>query len=112
MRVPDTMDAIMKYLCRVFVLVALGALVLLAEDFWLKKPYTEWGEKDAAKILKNSPWTHEVSITMSSGQSMSSPGGGRGSRGGGQGMGIGDASGGIGGGDTGASVMGCMDAGS
>jgi hypothetical protein len=95
----------MKHLPRVLVLLGLGALVLLAEDFWLKKPYAEWGEKDAARILKNSPWTHEVSVGSSSGSPMSSQGGGRGSRGNGQGMGVPDANGSIGG-DTGGSGTG------
>jgi len=80
------MVASMKHLSRILVLIGLGALVLLAEDFWLKKPFTEWTEKDAAKILKNSPWTHEVSVPLSGGSPMSSGGGGRGSRGNGQGM--------------------------
>jgi hypothetical protein len=99
------MVAIMKHLSRVLVLLGLTALVLFAEDFWLKKPYTEWGEKDAARILRNSPWTHEVSISTSSGQPMSNPGGGRGGRGGGQGIGGADASSGLGG-DMGGSGMG------
>jgi hypothetical protein len=91
------MVALMKHLSRVLVLIGLGALVLLAEDFWLKKPFTEWSEKDAAKILKSSPWTHEVSVNLSGGSPMASGGGGRGSRGNGQGMGVPNASSGIGG---------------
>jgi hypothetical protein len=92
----------MKHLSRVLVLIGLGALVLLAEDFWLKKPFTEWSEKDAAKILKSSPWTHEVSVNLSGGSPMSSSGGGRGSRGNGQGMEVPNAGGDV----TGNSGMG------
>jgi hypothetical protein len=92
----------MKQLPRVLVLVGLGALILLAEDFWLKKPFTEWSDKDAAKILKNSPWTHELSLSLSSGSPMASGGGGRGSRGNGQGMEVPNAAGDV----TGNSGMG------
>lgn len=83
----------MKHLSRVLVLLGLGALILCSEDFWLKKPFTEWSEKDAAKILKSSPWTHEVSVNLSGGSPMSSGGGGRGSRGNGQGMEVPNAGG-------------------
>jgi hypothetical protein len=96
------MVASMKNLSRVLVLLGLGALVLLAEDFWMKKPFTEWSEKDAAKILKNSPWTHELSVTLSGGSPMASGGGGRGSRGNGQGMDVPSAGGDV----TGNSGMG------
>src|SRR5579859_2148767 len=54
----------MKHWLR-FSLVAGGcALTLLAEDFWLKKPYTEWADKDAARMLQNSPWAHQVTISL------------------------------------------------
>jgi hypothetical protein len=42
-------------------------LALVAEDFWVKKPYTDWGEKDAVKLLQNSPWAHEVTVTVTGG---------------------------------------------
>jgi len=52
----------MKVLPRVLCVLVSTALVLLSEDFWVKKPYTEWSDKEAAKLLSNSPWAHEVSI--------------------------------------------------
>ena len=76
------------------------ALTLIAEDFWLKKPYTNWGEKEAAKLLENSPWARQVSVSMGGPQATEGGGGGRGrGRGGGGGGGMGgggisDASGG------------------
>lgn len=74
----------MKTLSYLFVFLGCGALLLLAEDFW-KKPFTEWSEKDANKLLQNSPWAHEVSISMGNGGM--GGGGGRGGRRGGGGMG-------------------------
>jgi len=41
-----------------------------AADFWIAKPFTEWSEKDAQKMLENSPWSKTVSIAMGSGAPM------------------------------------------
>jgi hypothetical protein len=27
-----------------------------AQDFWKKKPYTEWSEKECRRLLEDSPW--------------------------------------------------------
>ncbi len=37
---------------------------LAAADFW-HKPYTEWSEKDAAKMMNDSPWAKSASVAMS-----------------------------------------------
>ena len=50
-------------------LLLLFACVLVAADFW-QKPYTEWSDKDATKMMTNSPWARAASV------SMSGPGGG------------------------------------
>src|SRR5437660_5476864 len=70
----------MKHLPRFLFALGCAAFLLVAEDFWVKAPFTEWSVKDATKLLQNSPWSHEVSIggTMPEG---GSTGGGR--RGGG-----------------------------
>ncbi len=76
----------MQHLSRFLVVLACTALVVIAEDFWVKKPYTDWTEKDAAKLLQNSPWTHEVSISAGAPAEGTGGGaGGRGRRGGGGG---------------------------
>ncbi|HYL75025.1 MAG TPA: hypothetical protein VEU96_12520 [Bryobacteraceae bacterium] len=70
----------MKHLSRLLIVLGVTALVLIAEDFWVKKPYTDWSEKDAAKLLNNSPWSHDVALsspTVDSGVASAS-GGGRG----------------------------------
>lgn len=41
--------------------VCLVTLTAAAEDFWVKKKYTEWSEKECQKLLKDSPWAHEWS---------------------------------------------------
>jgi len=49
----------MKLKTRVFVLslpVPLLLLALAASAQWEKKPYAEWSEKDAQKVLNDSPW--------------------------------------------------------
>jgi hypothetical protein len=40
------------------VVVAL-TLTLTGAGFWEKKPYTQWSEKDARKMLEKSPWCYE-----------------------------------------------------
>jgi hypothetical protein len=74
----------MKHLSRFVFAFGCGAFLLVAEDFWVKKPFTEWSVKDANKVLQNSPWSHEVSVGGGmAGMDRGSSGGGR--RGGGAG---------------------------
>ena len=44
-------------------LFLLCSFALLAADFW-QKPYTNWSEKDAAKLLTDSPWAKSASVSM------------------------------------------------
>ena len=41
--------------------VCLGSLVAAAEDFWVKKKYTEWSEKECTKMVTDSPWARQWS---------------------------------------------------
>jgi hypothetical protein len=81
-------------------LILPGCLLLYAgdKDFWEQKPYTEWGEKDVDKLLKNSPWAKTVTLGggASQGRDMSGMGGDEGGFGG-QRTGGGDMGGGTGG---------------
>ncbi len=83
--------------------------VLLAADFWQSKKPAEWTEKEARKIVENSPWVKEVQPTMNM-EGMGGGGMGRGGRGGGGGgggmMGGGGGMAGPGGGPGGAPGMG------
>jgi hypothetical protein len=40
------------------------AICLAAADFWQSKPASDWGEKDLQKMLNNSPWAHQVTVSM------------------------------------------------
>lgn len=48
---------------KVFVAVCVSCLFLMsvavAKDFWEKKAYTDWKEKEARSLLEKSPWTFE-----------------------------------------------------
>lgn len=39
------------------------ALCALAGDFW-KKPFTEWSDKDATKMMTDSPWAKYTGVSM------------------------------------------------
>jgi len=39
--------------------VCLASLTAAAEDFWVKKQYTEWSEKECRKMLEDSPWARQ-----------------------------------------------------
>jgi hypothetical protein len=90
------------------ILFLLCALCMWAADFWTTKPFTEWNEKEVAKILSDSPWVGKVSVSAPGGGGFGGGGGrggGGGGRGGGRGAGggdasTGDASSGPGGGDS------------
>ena len=88
-------------------IVVLGVAALfvsaaaLAEDFWDKKAYTQWSDEELRKIITNSPWAKDVTIsapqsalggpprgaTPSADVETGGGGGGRGRRGGGGGGG-------------------------
>jgi hypothetical protein len=87
-------------------LLFLCALCMWAADFWTTKPFTEWNEKEVAKILSDSPWTEKITISTGGGGGGAPPvssggGGGRGGRGGGPQGDSTTADPGIGGGDFG-----------
>jgi hypothetical protein len=69
---------------------------LVAADFW-QKPYTEWSDKDAAKMMNSSPWAKSVSVAMAGPGGpggFGGPGGGGPPPGGGGGFGGGGPQGG------------------
>lgn len=45
------------------VLLICSAACLLAANFW-QKPYTEWSDKDVAKMMSDSPWAKSASVEM------------------------------------------------
>ena len=46
----------------ILILCFLAVLPLLAADFWEKKAYTSWSEKECNKLLKKSPWAFSNSL--------------------------------------------------
>jgi hypothetical protein len=72
------------------------ALTLWAGDFWQSKPYTEWSDKDVDKMLHNSPWARQVTVSMGGSMPQNGGGSGKGQRGGGS-MGESVGAGGTGG---------------
>jgi hypothetical protein len=38
------------------------ALKLAAKDFWEEKPFTEWNEQEAMKLLSASPWSRTLTV--------------------------------------------------
>jgi hypothetical protein len=67
-----------RFLCPALAFLACGSFFIFAgqKNYWESKPYTEWGEKEVDKLLKDSPWTKSVLLnTMPEGTSAS--GGGR-----------------------------------
>src|SRR2546426_6313130 len=91
-------------------ITVLGGMLVWAADSWRNKQPSGWTEDEVTKIVSNSPWAHEVTVTLGSaadgtggrrggggwGESGGGPGGGR-MGGGGMGGG-GMAGGGMGGG--------------
>lgn len=74
----------------ILVTLSLGAAALCGADFWTKKKFTEWTEKEAQKMTKDSPWARPVEIRLDLGGG-GGTGGGRGGRGGRGGGGGGSA---------------------
>jgi hypothetical protein len=58
-------------------LLLLFAFGLAAAEFW-QKPYTEWSDKDVAKMMNDSPWAKSASVSMNfpGGAGAAPPGGG------------------------------------
>jgi hypothetical protein len=59
----------MKTANRLFTAMALAALLLFplaARAQWGKKPYGEWSEKEALKLLEDSPWSKKQTFTDTS----------------------------------------------
>jgi hypothetical protein len=64
----------------VFFMLLVGILLIglvFGAKFYEKKPYTKWKEKEAMKMLEDSPWTYEFSIgTIGNiGRNVGGPGG-------------------------------------
>ena len=57
-------------------MAVIGATTLLSADFWQHKKFSEWNEKEVAKILSDSPWARKVSAKVTGGSGGGNRGGG------------------------------------
>src|SRR5262245_17120035 len=51
---------------RTYLLCLTGLLIAgvgLAEDFWTKKEYMQWTDEEVRKIMTNSPWAKDVTVS-------------------------------------------------
>ena len=84
------------------ILGILSITLLFGADFWEKKPFTEWTDKEITKMLTDSPWAKKVTVNSlvpaQAGGGQMAGGGGRGgggAGGGGGGRGRGGGGGGM-----------------
>jgi hypothetical protein len=62
--IPAILDrAAMPRVLGIYLLLTVGAAACLGADFWEKKPYKEWSQKDCAKMLEDSPWAKTLTLT-------------------------------------------------
>lgn len=83
----------MKRACfSLLLLLIAGVQALAGAEFWEKKKYAEWTDKEVRKMLNDSPWARPVEIRLDAmaGMRTGAPAGGR--RRGGGGGGLADAS--------------------
>jgi hypothetical protein len=65
----DSGGSVMKLVYRVLIVGSLALMLPYPNAFsaqWNKKPYTEWSEKEARKVLNDSPWGQTQSVTDTS----------------------------------------------
>ena len=89
-------------------LVLSAGVCLRADDFWEKKKFAEWTDKEVRQIMTSSPWARRVDVPV--GSPMAGRGGGRGA-GRGRGGGMGAEGGGIGGAEAGGAGIGGVEGG-
>jgi hypothetical protein len=98
-----------SYVVGGFVALSLAVGTLFAADFWEKKKFTEWDQKEVARMLSDSPWARSFTAYLKGfggggrggGDMGGMGGGGRGGGGRGGGMGGADMGGDMGGGGGG-----------
>jgi len=62
---------------------SLCAVALFAADFWKTKDYTQWSSEEVTKVLTDSPWAKEISVSSGQQNQQRRSGGRRGGMGGG-----------------------------
>ncbi|MFQ5928901.1 MAG: hypothetical protein ACE5MK_04330 [Acidobacteriota bacterium] len=54
-----------KHLVGTLLGLVLGTVFILGADFWEKKKFTEWSEKEVTRMLTKSPWARTVDVALS-----------------------------------------------
>jgi hypothetical protein len=50
-----------RYCAGVLAILIVAVLTVRAEDFWVKKPWTQWSKDECNRIMEDSPWTKKWS---------------------------------------------------
>jgi len=90
-----------RSLFSLLMVLGLGAWALGAAEFWEKKKFSEWTEKEVRKMLNDSPWARPVEMRLDAMGGARAGGGGGGRRRGGGGGGFDASAGSMGGADEG-----------
>ncbi len=56
---------------RIMLSIVSTATAIFAADFWQSKPFSEWTEKEAARLLVSSPWARQVTVSTGPGDAPS-----------------------------------------
>lgn len=80
-------EMLRKSFLQITVAGALGAVALLASDFWKSKDSSQWTNEEVVKLLTDSPWAKQITVTSGQQGGGQRRGGGMGRRGGGMGGG-------------------------
>ena len=71
-----------RVVCALLPILGIGAAVLFGADFWQKKKFPEWDEKEVRRMLSDSPWARPVEVTLGTDSLRPRPGVGGGHKGG------------------------------
>jgi hypothetical protein len=72
-----------KSFLQVTLIGSLCAVALFAADFWKTKDYTQWSSEEVTKVLTDSPWAKEITVSSGQQNQQRRGGGRRGGMGGG-----------------------------
>ena len=73
----------MRHSLAIISLWILAGAALVAADFWESKPFLDWSDKEAEKMLTDSPWASLIAIPLPNRGPVPTDDGGGGGRGGG-----------------------------
>jgi hypothetical protein len=72
-----------RALCSVSIICVLAGSAIAAAEFWEAKPFREWSDKEARKMLEDSPWAALTAVPLPNRGPVAAPDSAGGGRGGG-----------------------------